>query len=105
PNRLLLESLNFMNPQILEFQKRDFFRVLKRADLELFCFYETRQSRTAAKDSTGQYKMCGPYRCLVTPASATSCLPTGVSGGSAAIDRTYSDLVKFASHDAEYDKV
>jgi hypothetical protein len=51
PNRLLLESLNFMNPQILEFQKRDFFRVLKRADLELFCFYETRQSRTAAKVS------------------------------------------------------
>jgi hypothetical protein len=49
PNRFLLESLNSINPQILTLQKRNFSRVLKRSDLEMFCFYETRLSPTAAK--------------------------------------------------------
>jgi hypothetical protein len=50
--------------------------------------------------------MGGIPRCLVTTTSATSCLPSGVSlDHLIAIDRTHSDLVKFASHDDEYDKV
>jgi hypothetical protein len=50
--------------------------------------------------------MSGIPRCLVTPTSATSCLPSGVLlDHSIAIDRIHSDLVKFALHDDEYDKV
>ena len=49
PNRFLLESLNSINPQILTLQKRNFSRVLERSDFEMFCFYETRLSPTAAK--------------------------------------------------------
>jgi hypothetical protein len=62
---------------------------------------------TAFQDPiTGQYKMNGIPRCLVTPTSATSCLPLGVlSDYSAGVDRTHSELVKFAFHDSEYDKV
>lgn len=49
PNRFLLESLNSMNPQISRIQKRNFSGVLSRAEFEIFCFYETRLSPTAAK--------------------------------------------------------
>ena len=50
--------------------------------------------------------MTGPPQCLVSTASATSCLPsTATPDRSIAIARTHSDLVKFASHDNEYDKV
>jgi hypothetical protein len=51
PNQFLLESLNSINPQILTLQKRNFSRVLERSDFEMFCFYETRLSPTAAKVS------------------------------------------------------
>lgn len=49
PNKHLLESLDAMNPQILRLQGRNFSKVLDRANFELFCFYETRWSPTAAK--------------------------------------------------------
>jgi hypothetical protein len=50
--------------------------------------------------------MNGPHRCLVTPSSATSCLPPGIrSSRSAELPRTHSELVKFSCHDPEYDKV
>ncbi len=50
--------------------------------------------------------MNGALRCLVTVTSATSCLPSSASSyHSAALHRTHSELVKFASHDNEYDKV
>jgi len=107
PNRPLLESLAAMNSQILTLQSKNFSRILGQAQFNMFCFYETRLSPTAAKDpKTGQYKMIGSPRCLVTRSSATSCLPKGVSSDHAvAINRTHSDLVKFASHDSDYDGV
>ncbi|KIM98677.1 hypothetical protein OIDMADRAFT_31451 [Oidiodendron maius Zn] len=106
PNRFLLESLHDVNPQILTLQNRSFSRILKQTNFEIFCFYETKQSPTAVKETSGQYKMSGPSRCLVTRTSATSCLPQGVSSDhSVAINRTHSDLVKFSRHDSEYRKV
>lgn len=49
PNRFLLESLNTMNSQILSLQKKGFTRVLQHTKCQLFCFYETEKSPTAAK--------------------------------------------------------
>lgn len=50
--------------------------------------------------------MNGPHRFLVSQFSATSCLPAGApSTHTVSIRRNHSDLVKFSSHDAEYDKV
>lgn len=48
PNRFLLESLN-PNSQILRHQKKEFSRWLNRTKCQLFCFYETEYSPTAAK--------------------------------------------------------
>jgi hypothetical protein len=48
-NRFLLELLNPMNSQILEHQKQDFSRFLNWTSFEVFCFYETELSPTAAK--------------------------------------------------------
>ncbi len=126
-NELLVKSLDATNSQILGLQRRNFSRILGQARLEIFCFYETKLSPTAVKvcvswllspprvpslltslqdPATGRYEMAGPLRCLVTRSSATSCLPVGASSDHAvAIDRTHSDLVKFASHDSEYDKL
>lgn len=122
PNRFLLESLRNVNPQILTLQNRNFSKVFTQTDFEMFCFYETKQSPTASqvsvcsrsdanilihkKDASGQYKMNGPLRCLVTRTSATSCLSHDASSDhSVAINRTHSDLVKFSRYDAEYDRV
>lgn len=52
PNRFLLESLNAMNSQILWLQRREFSKVLNRTKCQLFCFYETERSPTAAKVDT-----------------------------------------------------
>jgi hypothetical protein len=49
PNRSLLESINRINSQILRMQKLNFFKVLKNSNIDLFCFYETLRSPTAAK--------------------------------------------------------
>lgn len=50
--------------------------------------------------------MDGPPRFLVSQPSATSCLPPGASSAnSISIRRNHSDLVKFSSHDSEYDRV
>ncbi|KAK4444368.1 hypothetical protein QBC34DRAFT_185339 [Podospora aff. communis PSN243] len=104
PNRPLLESLAAMNSQILTLQGKNFSRILGQARFEIFCFYETELSPTAAKDpDSGQYKMIGPLRCLVTRESATSCLPS--PSHAVAIARTHSDLVKFGSHDSDYDGI
>ncbi|KAK3353279.1 hypothetical protein B0T25DRAFT_207363 [Lasiosphaeria hispida] len=106
PNRFLLESLSTINSQVLRLQERSFAKFLDQTALNIFCFYETRLSPTAAQDSAGRWKMNGPYRCLVTQNSATCCLPPGLRlGHSAELPRTHSELVKFASHDPEYDKV
>jgi len=126
PNRLLLESLNAMNSQVLGLQRTNFAKFLGKTAFELFCFYETRLSPTAAwvsgrsepdyqlvqcliscqNPGTGRYEMKGTPRCLVTTASATSCLlPGSSSDHSAELPRTHSELVKFAAHDSDYDKV
>ncbi len=49
PNRFLLESLNAINSQILRLQRRSFAKVLSQTALEIFCFFETSLSSTAAK--------------------------------------------------------
>lgn len=50
--------------------------------------------------------MEGPARFLVSQPSATSCLPAGASSAhSIALRRNHSDLVKFSSHDAEYESI
>ncbi|KAK3364037.1 hypothetical protein B0T25DRAFT_443738, partial [Lasiosphaeria hispida] len=106
PNRSLLESLSAINSQVLRLQRRSFARFLELTPFEMFCFYETRFSQTARKDSAGEWKINGPTRCLVSLASATSCLPPSLSSGhSAELPRTHSELVKFSFRDPEYDKV
>ncbi len=51
PNRSLLESLSAINSQILRLQKKDFSSFLNQMKFELFCFYETKLSLTAARVS------------------------------------------------------
>ena len=55
PNRLLLESLSTINSQVLRLQERSFATFLDRTALDIFCFYETRLSPTAAKVSSSQH--------------------------------------------------
>ncbi|KAK3371759.1 hypothetical protein B0T24DRAFT_579192, partial [Lasiosphaeria ovina] len=106
PNRALLESLSAINSQILRLQGRSFAKFLDQTALNLFCFYETKLSPTAVRDCAGRWKMNGPPGCLVTYSSATSCLPPGIrSNHSVELPRTHSELVKFASHDHEYEMV
>ncbi len=51
PNRSLLESLSAINSQILRLQKKDFSSFLNQMKFELFYFYETKLSLTAARVS------------------------------------------------------
>ncbi|KAG6358458.1 hypothetical protein INS49_014342 [Diaporthe citri] len=88
PNRFILESLNCKNSQVLRRQRQEFSKVLERTKLQLFCLYETELSPTATQEpATGRWKLDGPARFLVSQPSATSY------------------LVKFSSHDAEYESV
>jgi hypothetical protein len=52
PNRSLLDSIDVINSQLLRLQRRNFSKVISRKSLELFCFYETEFSPTAAKVSS-----------------------------------------------------
>lgn len=49
PNQILLGTLHNANSQILALQRRSFSALLKRANFELYCFYETQLSPTGAK--------------------------------------------------------
>lgn len=50
PNRFLLESINNINSQILNTQRRQFHMALgQEGDSEIVCFYETLKSPTAKK--------------------------------------------------------
>lgn len=60
PNRFLLESLNSMNSQVLRHQREEFPRVLNRINHQLFCFYETVLSPTAAEVGTPRYLQVVP---------------------------------------------
>jgi hypothetical protein len=51
PNHSLLESLNAMNSQVLRLQERSFAKFLDQMALNIFCFYETKLSPTAAQVS------------------------------------------------------
>ncbi|KAH6970751.1 hypothetical protein BKA56DRAFT_559223 [Ilyonectria sp. MPI-CAGE-AT-0026] len=107
PNRFLLESMNNINSQILDTQRRQFHTALgQEGDSEIVCFYETLKSPTAKKDQNGDWKMTGPLSVLVTRASATHCRawedgPEHIC----AVARTHSNMVKFGPEDHEYDKV
>ena len=52
PNRALLESLSAINSQVLRLQGRSFAKLLDQTALNLFCFYETKLSPTAARVSS-----------------------------------------------------
>ncbi|PON27255.1 hypothetical protein TGAM01_v203636 [Trichoderma gamsii] len=107
PNRFLLESIGSNNSQILSIQHREFSKALGgQGQSEIVSFYETRLSRTALKDEMGRWRMSGELAVLVTRASATHCRnwengPEHIC----AINRTHSEMVKFAEEDPEYDKV
>ncbi|KAJ5381895.1 uncharacterized protein N7496_004323 [Penicillium cataractarum] len=106
PNRSLIQSLRDVNSQVLGMQKRNFFKVITKFPLEIYCFYETELSPTAERQSNGQFQMTGPRECLVSRSSATCCLPPDAPRNRAIpIPRTHSDLVKFARHDSDYDNV
>ncbi len=122
PNRFLLESLNMINSQVLRLQARSFASFLDRTALDMYLLLRDqtlanssqgrqfsasgRSGANKIQDSAGRWKMNGSPRCLVTPSSATDCLPAGIrSGHSAELPRTHSELVQFASHDPEYEKV
>ena len=49
PNRSLLDSLSSKNSEVLRHQRQGFSRVLGHTKLQLFCFYETELSPTAAQ--------------------------------------------------------
>ena len=51
PSRFLLESLSAITSQVLRLQEKSFATFLGQTALNLFCFYETRLSPTAAKVS------------------------------------------------------
>ncbi|KAH8889959.1 hypothetical protein GQ53DRAFT_747794 [Thozetella sp. PMI_491] len=76
PNQFLVESISSVNSQVLDMQKKDFFEVLTRTKLEMFCYYETQESLIAKLNPSGNYEMNGPHQCLVTPQSARGCLQT-----------------------------
>ena len=51
-SRGLLESLSAINSNILRLQGRSFAKVLNQTAMEIFCFYETKVSPTAAQVSS-----------------------------------------------------
>ncbi|KAM3495112.1 hypothetical protein MY3957_001534 [Beauveria namnaoensis] len=108
-NRLLLDSLNPINPNELINQKPAFARLLRRASLELFCFWEQLPSPVARMTPSGSdnnYSMDGEPRYMVSKISATSCLPPGApSERVVGLQTTHSGLVKFRCHDPEFEKV
>lgn len=57
PNRFLLESLSAINSQVLRIQEGSFAKFLTQTALNIFCFYETRESPTAVQVS-GSYLAC-----------------------------------------------
>lgn len=57
PNRFLLESLSAINSQVLRVQEGSFAKFLTQTALNIFCFYETRESPTAVQVS-GSYLAC-----------------------------------------------
>ncbi|KAK0627856.1 hypothetical protein B0T14DRAFT_423330, partial [Immersiella caudata] len=107
PNRSLLECVGDTSSPILNIQRRDFNKTLgSEGESEVICFYETLKSPTAKKDTNGLWAMGGPPALLVTKASATHCRPwEDDEEHICALNRTHSDIVKFAPQDEEYDKV
>ncbi|CAM1505177.1 Fc.00g108140.m01.CDS01 [Cosmosporella sp. VM-42] len=109
PNRFLIESISHINSQILSIQQREFHDALGGQDestSEIFCFYETEESKTAQEDERGNWSMNGPEAVLVTKSSATHCR-SWESGTEhiCAVARSHSEMVKFEPHDDEYEKV
>jgi len=101
PNRFLLESLERTNSQILTIQQREFPKAFGHKG-RVFCFYETLKSPTALQVG-GTWQMSGEPAVLVTKSSATRCVEAG-SEHVCAVNRSHSEMVKFAPHDEEYKK-
>ncbi|KAK4069551.1 uncharacterized protein Triagg1_6975 [Trichoderma aggressivum f. europaeum] len=107
PNRFLLESIGSNNSQILSIQQREFSDALgDQGETEIVSFYETRFSPTALQDESGRWTMSGEPAVLVSKASATHCRPCeNRPEHICAINRTHSEMVKFAQEDPEYNRV
>ncbi|KAH7018577.1 uncharacterized protein B0I36DRAFT_336238 [Microdochium trichocladiopsis] len=110
PNRALLLSIGQDNSQFLSRQTRKFPAALEKLGspqrpAEVFCFYETAESPTPVwKD--GKWAMDGPKTMLVSVPSATYCIPQAdPRNHTCAINRSHSELVKYAPHDDVYDLV
>lgn len=52
PNHFFLGSLNAINSQVLRLQERSFAKLLDQMALDIFCFFETKESPTAAQVSS-----------------------------------------------------
>ncbi|KAH6613521.1 hypothetical protein F5144DRAFT_406716 [Chaetomium tenue] len=126
PNRFFLESIGNISSQVLSSQQEEFPKAFGNGDnSEIVCFYETRKSPTAiqvwfipytlynmshpssltySSQVDGEWKMGGPEAVLVSKSSATHCRPWE-SGPDyiCPLDRSHSNMVKFAPHDHEYD--
>ena len=55
PNRALLESISAINSYVLRLQGRSFDKLIDQTALNLFCFYETKLSPTAARVSSPKH--------------------------------------------------
>ncbi|KAH7024901.1 uncharacterized protein B0I36DRAFT_424605 [Microdochium trichocladiopsis] len=109
PNRELVLSIGQTNSQFLTRQQRHFPGALETMGpqrREVFCFYETLESPTAVK-TDGRWTMTGLSSILVSVTSATQCLldTPDKQNHTCAIDRTHSEIVKFAAQDPWYDVV
>ncbi|KAH0522569.1 hypothetical protein TsFJ059_006394 [Trichoderma semiorbis] len=107
PNRFLIDSISCIYSQVTDKLQQDFYCSLgRKGDMEVFCFYETLESPTAAQDTNGEWKMIGSSAVLVTKSSATHC--RSWEDGTehiCAIARTHSDMVKFGPNDHDYKNV
>ncbi|KAJ1334022.1 protein SERAC1 [Microdochium nivale] len=102
PNMELIVSLGQENSGFLAGQVREFSGALKVLRGEVLCFYETQKSPTAEKKG-GEWRMTGPKAVLVSKASATTCmLVADKSVHTCAIDRSHSEIVKYAQRDKAY---
>ncbi|KAF2185930.1 hypothetical protein K469DRAFT_664957, partial [Zopfia rhizophila CBS 207.26] len=107
PNRFFIESLGQNNSQVLKVQRRRFYEAFNFEDSsEIYCFYETCESKTAQKDENGKWSMTGETKVLVTMTSATHCRPwEDTQDHVCPIPRDHSNIVRFSANDNDYETV
>ncbi|KFY22657.1 hypothetical protein V493_06435 [Pseudogymnoascus sp. VKM F-4281 (FW-2241)] len=105
PNQALLHTLG-KESQLLRNQLRDFPKAFDSKDSEIFCYYETEESRTAKLAKNGVWKMEGPLCVLVDSSSARHTRPwENEAYNCMGMKRDHSTLVKFSPNDSDYDEV